>query len=480
MAWTFGIPRVANRRRATRSRERLLAISITPNEVVVLDATRSRMSLQIHQSARWAAPVPLTPEWLRSQLDAICVSTRNVLLVVPRQAAMLKLLDVPEVADDELASLVMLQAESRLSQPLHELCCDFVKLPGAPHALLASVPRTVIDTQTKILNAVGLNVIAATIGELNFIQHDPKELVSGLQVGLFIDSHGSQAELVLSCLGTPVSTMTVRVSGNSDANDQRLIASSMTRLLASLPSSLANSRIGSVALFGARAVELVPNTASIGLPDALAIHASVVDEAVGFALEPLLAMSLLSRASCDRSLDLLNPRRPSDPQAAGRRRLWRIATAAAALVGIGVFAALEHSQALTAEIRQLKQRDAELAKLIERGQSILGAASFVSDWQQGQVHWPRTVAAFAEQLPSRDRAYLTRLTLEVSPSSATPTIRASGLARNTSDVLQLHQRLLAEEAGYELQPHSIEPNAQDAFFQAKFEIEAAIKPTNEN
>ena len=484
--WSFGNIGVAKGRRAARSCERLLAVSINANEILVLEATRTGRAVTCLSSAKWSIPETLlgatgkpvldhaaVGRWLRQKLDTQGIATRQSVLVLPRQTAMLKLIDVPDVARDELASLVLLQAESRLARPLEELCCDYLKLPDKPFVLLASVPRQTVESQTSILTEAGLDVLTATIGELNLTHHDPDSLIGGTQ--LSVAANQEQAELILSQAGIPMTAMTVRRTCDVD-RDRRSLAAAVTRLIASLPSQFSISHIGSIALFGSHAAELVPNGACIEQPQAITLTENDLPDAQGMLVEPALAMSLASRASPNDSLDLLNPRQPTDPLAMNRRRMRRWGLAAAALIGIGAFFAYEHSRALTAEIAQLKRRDAELTKLIERGQALLGTAAFVEDWRQSQVDWPQEVSHFVEQLPARERAYLTRLTLDVVPDSAAPMLRASGLARETADVLQLHQQLLTEQAGYSLQPHAIEPNPHDALFKARFDIEATGLP----
>lgn len=481
--WSFGNIGVAKGRRAVRSRERLLAVSINAHEISILDATRSGRAVTCLSSAKWSIPESLLDStgklaldsvaighWLRQKLDAQGITTRHAVLVLPRQSAMLKLIDIPNVPHDELASLVLLQAESRFARPLDELCCDFLKLPGKPFVLLASVPRQTLDLQTSILSEAGLETLTATIGELNLTHHDPDSLIGGAQ--LSVTATQDHAELILSQAGIPMAAMTVRRTGD-EAHDRRSLAAAVARMIASLPASLDVAHVGSVALFDSHAAQLVPNGASIEQPQAITIR---LMESQDTAIEPALPMSLASRAAPNDSLDLLNPRRPVDPIAMSRRRAQRWGLAAAALVCLGAFFAYEHSRTLNAEIAQLKRRDAELTKLIERGQTLLGTASFVEDWRHSQVDWPRELSHFVEQLPARDRAYLTRLTLDIAPDSSVPMLRASGLARETSDVLQLHQQLLTEQAGYSLQPHAIEPNPQDPLFKSRFDIEAAGLP----
>ena len=489
--WSFGNIGVAKGRRAARSRERLLAVSINANEISILEATRSGREVTGLSSAKWSIPETLlgapgktaldaamldsaaVGRWLRQKLDSQGITTRQSVLVLPRQTAMLKLIDVPDVPRDELTSLVLLQAESRFARPLEELCCDYVKLPDKPFVMLASVPRHALDSQTSILKEAGLEVLSATIGELNLIHHDPDSLVSGAQLN--VAATQDSAELILSRDGIPLTAMTVRRTGDEE-RDRRSLASAVIRLLASLPAPLDITHIGSITLFGTNAARLVPNSASIEQPQAITVLVNDHPEARGAFVEPALAMSLASRAAPNDALDLLNPRRPTDPLAMNRRRIKRWGVAAAALVAVGAFLAYEHSQSLATEIAQLKRRNAELAKLIDRGQGLLNTAAFVEDWRHSQVDWPHEISHFVQQLPARDRAYLTRLTLEMAPDSSTPMLRASGLARETADVLQLHQQLLTEQAGYSLQPHAIEPNPHDALFKARFDIEAAGQP----
>ena len=481
--WTIGNTRLTAGRRAIPARERVLAIAIDSDAVTVLDVTRAGESLDVHSLGHWnwppvdaAAPhQESSGAWLWTQLNTLGILPRPVLLVLPRQAAVLKLIEIPAVPSEELAAAVQLQAESTLSRPLEEQSLDFVTTGQREHALLVSVPRETLEAAQCLLHAAGLTVTAATIGELNLIHRSPASQPEGTQLAVFADA--SHAELTLSWSGTPLASLAVRFTSSEDADRLLSIAATVSRLRASLPTMFSQSEVQSVALFGATAEALIHSGAQIGCSQAALVRSQALTHSHDAEREwPVLAMSVRSRAHADQSIDLLHPRRPPDATIAPRRRRWRIVAAVAALLGCVAFLLFFYSRSLDGQIVQLQERDRELKSLIQRGQPLLEAAEFVGEWRQGQIDWPQELTRFVECLPPRDRAYLTQLSFDVPLDSNAPVIRVNGQAKSVQDVLQLHQRLLAEDSGYELRPHGIEPSTRDVDYPATFDVEAAIQP----
>ncbi len=481
--WTFGNTRLTAGRRAIPARERVLAIAIDSDAVTVMDVTRSGDSLDVHASGHWIWPTvdsadpnrELSGAWLRTQLDANGMAPRPVLLVLPRQAAVLKLMEVHVVPADELASAVLLQAEATLSRPLEDQSLDFVATPEGTHVLLVSVPRETLDASLSLLAAAGLTATAATIGELNLIHRSPACDSGGTQLAVF--AVADRADLTLSREGMPLASMTVRFSSSESTERLQSMAATASRLRASLPTVFSQPEVQSVALFGATAEALIHAGAQIGCHQASLIRSQVLTHSHDSEREwPVLAMSVRSRGHADQSIDLLHPRRPPDATIAPRRRRWRIVAAIAALLGCVACLLFSYSRSLDTQIVQLKERDREQKSLMERGQPLMEAAEFVGEWRLGQIDWPQELTQFVECLPPRDRAYLTQLSVDVPPDSNSPVIRVNGQAKEVSDVLQFHQRLLADGAGYELRPHGIEPSTRDVDYPATFDVEAALKP----
>src|SRR6516164_7225447 len=93
---------------------------------------------------------PLKIDWLKPELLKLGISGGQVLVALPRDEAIVKRLELPEVPDAELPVMVRFQAGAKSSVALDELSLDFIPLPKRSdvpgrEVLLATVPRQPMD-----------------------------------------------------------------------------------------------------------------------------------------------------------------------------------------------------------------------------------------------------------------------------------------------------------------------------------------------
>ena len=128
----------------------------------------------------WPAPemdAATRGAWLREQLAALQITVKQTTVLIPRDEAVVRRLDVPEVPDAELPELVKFQAAAKWSTPIDKLVLDFLPLRWANEA---APPRTdgtpaTADEQKLWMTAGGWQVggvLAVTIpqAELELIQ----------------------------------------------------------------------------------------------------------------------------------------------------------------------------------------------------------------------------------------------------------------------------------------------------------------------
>ena len=65
---------------------------------------------------------------LRAELNRAASRSTHVLVSLPREEAVVRLLELPECTDDELPELVRLQAATRSAVPLDRLLLDFLPI----------------------------------------------------------------------------------------------------------------------------------------------------------------------------------------------------------------------------------------------------------------------------------------------------------------------------------------------------------------
>jgi len=466
----------------TLFRDSLLTIDFTSTGVAVAECMDDR----VMQSANFSWPPQMSstasPEaagaWLGQQLSATGIATRKTVLVVPRQHVPLKLIDLPPVADDELAALVQMQAESRLSKPLDEFHFDFVPLPATEatsrRALLATVLRSVCDPMLALSKAAGLQVVGVTAVEVTLpiavssaAQCASSANTSMIDVAAVIA--GDQSVLVASQLGRALGSLPVRLRGDDYGaeDDVRLLVSSSSRLLATIGTDQSAANLGAFTLCGRVGPALVA-----ALQAQLGVPINRYGEQLPGSLVRLVAASHVISQK-DRGINFLAPRRPVDQAAIKRHYYYRVGMAAAALFVFSGWTYWDQSQELDRDIAARKKELSQLNQLIERGQPIVETTAFLGDWQRGQHNWANELKQLSEHLPERERLHLNRLTFETKTQTGAAIVRASGAAREARDVSELTERLVASDR-YALQPRSITPNSRDPLYRAGFELEAAV------
>src|SRR5262249_31493017 len=103
---------------------------------------------------------PLTIDWLKPELGKLGNSAGPVLVALPRDEAVVRRLELPEVPDDELPVMVRFQAGAKSSVALDELALDFIPLPKRSEVpgrevLMATVPRPTMDEVLTVCRNAG-------------------------------------------------------------------------------------------------------------------------------------------------------------------------------------------------------------------------------------------------------------------------------------------------------------------------------------
>ena len=118
---------------------------------------------------------PLTANWLRETLRRHNINARQVVVSLPREDAVLRLLELPAVPDDELPTLVRFQAAARSAQSLDQLLLDFLPLPlragvSQKEVWLATALQSTVDPIRKLLDEAGLDLIQLTLSSLSLTE----------------------------------------------------------------------------------------------------------------------------------------------------------------------------------------------------------------------------------------------------------------------------------------------------------------------
>src|ERR1700722_17213904 len=114
-----------------------LALDWDDQQLLGLDAQVASESLHVRKWVRFEWKADARPsehteaagKQRRAELDRAGIGATHVLISLPREEAIVRLLELPECTDDELPELVRLQAVTRSAVPLDRLLLDFLPLP---------------------------------------------------------------------------------------------------------------------------------------------------------------------------------------------------------------------------------------------------------------------------------------------------------------------------------------------------------------
>src|SRR5436190_16410348 len=143
-------------------------------------------------------------DWLRPELVKLGIEGGQVLVALPRDEAIVKRIELPDVADEELPGMVRLQAGAKSSVALDELCLDFIPLPKrnelpGREVLMATIPRQTLDEVTTVCKSAGLDakvlgLTAAAVAE--FIARAEKSVDNAVGgASLVVARHGNRVEI---------------------------------------------------------------------------------------------------------------------------------------------------------------------------------------------------------------------------------------------------------------------------------------------
>lgn len=410
-------------------------------------------------------------EWLRGRMRECGISAVDTVVSVPRRSVSLRLLELPGIDDDELASVVALQIESRPDLRSEGYVFDFLPLPfsstsAVRHVLLASVPKVVTRQIDETLAAADLTVRASGVGELAI-----ESLAAESDVGLTLNilANYSKVEFVLSVTGIPVASHSTRMPSDNPEEIAQLIPSIATRMIAALPEDLSKNELRRINLLGPHGHTLEQEVREVcGCP--VALVGTPCDEAV----RTLALLTSLSQGDA-RTVNFKSPRRSADPNRARRQQWARYSAGVAVLTVLLGYWLYDRQAQLQHQLVRLQASSLKQQELNDRGQKTVDAWRFVSDWQASSVNWADELHTFVEQLPEPGRAYLTRMQLEQPSGDNVPVIRADGLASEPEVAMALNRKLMTLADKYELQPHGIEPATRDAAFRSSFRVEALIQ-----
>jgi Tfp pilus assembly PilM family ATPase len=432
---------------------------------------------------------------LRLQLDHAGIAASHVLVSLPREEAIVRLLELPECTDDELPELVRLQAATRSAVPLDRLLLDFLPLPR-----MANVPgrRVLMVTLSKLaanriqavltaarLEATGIHLSA--VGAAEVIAHQSRALAgeSDLSAALIVSRSASRVEITAISRNEILFMHGATVSAHlpPEAVIAQILAET-SRASVALSQAAPGSRITSGWILGSTA-ELAGLSEAfrqrfgfdfqiLETPFATALVRTDFDPKgppVHAGFSPLGL--LLARANpLVPAIDFLHPRQKIVKP--DRRRLRQVLAGAGAVVTVVAILGGIHLRVtrLDEQIATLQRSNSERKKTLEKNDPLMKTSKSVEEWTQRNIDWLDQFRNIETAIGGTDRLHFVTFNGEVATLNSLATITASVRAKSRHDVEAMNEKLA--EAGYGPRAKEIAPDEKNRNFPEKFELSVEI------
>jgi len=158
-------------------------------------------------------------EAIKSLIQQYNIQTKRVAIAVAGQAAIVRILKVALQNKNELADIVMKEAEKNLPYALDELYMDFQVIREDPvqkeiEVALVCARRTTIDSQIEAVSGAGLEPVAVDIQPLAFVRAAGFENIETFgNIGL-LDIGEETSDLIIIKDGIPLFTRVIPLAGN--------------------------------------------------------------------------------------------------------------------------------------------------------------------------------------------------------------------------------------------------------------------------
>ncbi len=455
-------------------------------------------SVEWPESLAEVTDVAATTEQLKQCLAKLPSRPERVLTVLPRDAVVVRKLDLPDVPDNELPDLVRLQAATKLATPVDKLVLDYLPLPKSEDhpgrsVLLVTVEGDRLRNLNEALQEAGLEPVgcvtsATTVAEL---AARAAQVDAAGAATLIAYQHGPRMELSVLFRGRLIFAHAVRLPSESSRGHVQPLMAELSRVLVAARQVDHAAEIQNVLVIQDGATdELVLQALRDRFPERVRqLDTAEIGRVVGLGMAeaarhsfPALGAVLAESGAQVPGIDFLRPRKAvvaRDP------RYKKYGTIAAAVAAVLLIAGWTYASMLGSRDDQIAGLEVELAsldKLLERPQTkeTLDAADALDAWSLGTASPLETFGEFQTHLAGTDRLYFTSLRFSPETRDAVAHIRGSGFARQRRDVEDLYQRL--RDAGYRVRPQTVIPGSRrDPDYPFAFDLDVdVLRPETPN
>lgn len=482
-----------------------LALDWEHRQICGLDAEVTSTGVRVRKAFAMTWPegkspdvdVPAAGSWLAEQFATLGLTAKQVLVTLPREDAVVRVLEVPNVPDAELPNVVKFQAAAKSARQLDSMLLDYLPLPprdgvAGREVLVATIGREVLDALTLVLSRTGCELAGVSLTAPALV-----ELIARLEktdppprhaVELAIVAHEQRVEISLVRDRALLLTHSARLPDDATTPDreQQAIVAEVNRSLVSLKRQHPEMTLSRTWLWG-------EPTKLHGLAGVLRkrfgceVHVEdpLVQPGLTFASGGEVSSHalftgpvgvLFGRAGgITQSLDFLHPRQAVVPR--DLKRLWgSVGSTAAAVLLISAFGWRWYEvSSLEAATLDYNQKADRLKKELDGAAGMVKNVDTISRWADQRVSWLDRLFDLSEAMQGTDRRYLRKLNCMPGSGGVVGTVRGDGFAKEREDIDALTTRLLNNE-GVTVVPHEQKRDGADGDYPFRFDLDVAWRP----
>lgn len=475
----------------------LIALHWDQTQVAALEAESGRGGLKVRhgfvaawpEDLDWKTQPQKAGQWLRQQLDQQGFSSRETLVALSREEAVVRPLDLPDVPDDELPAMVRFQGAMKSTVPLDQLRLDYLPLPrradgSGRTVLMTTVPGRLAERVREFVSAAGLELTSLTLSPLavaELVARAERQQSSAHEASLVLFRRGSQLELTVLHHQHVLATHAQRIIADTPEQDRQAVVAEIARFQVPVQPLLGGERLKRIWLVGDEQPADVQRAlherfgvevTTLDPQEIRAVHHTVPEPPNAFAV-PLGAL-LSNSGPVVPAIDFLNPRKPAVKRDLRRVKIGLAAAGLLVIVGVAAVSARLEISDLEAQIEQLRTDDKELEKQNTRNEPILQSAQLISAWEAQGPSVLDQLQRVNQALPGTERLYLRQFQIEPATGDAVVKIRGKAYGRERRDVQNFQQALV--EANYRVRPQEIQVTRKDPEYRHEFDLDAELLP----
>ncbi|WP_437226174.1 hypothetical protein SH661x_004447 [Planctomicrobium sp. SH661] len=430
-------------------------------------------------------PVSQGAEALRAWLNKEGITAEQTVIVVPRDAVIIRRLQIPVAPADELPDLVRFQAATRTSTPINALSLDFLTLPvlnpdAGQEVISCTIERDALTRIQSVCQGARLQLERVTVSSLTVAELVRTKAASDLglqQPDLIVYQHGRRVEFSIFDFGTLVfshaSLLPEPVEGGTPADRLKSFKSDLSRCLVALSQSNPNATLGRCFYVSGVRDEDVLQQLEQKFPGAITeVNASATLSGKPIpGYESLLGAGLPARD--DRlHVDLLHPRQRKEVP--DRRKLYYGVSAAAALLVfiLGYWVFYSKKSALEESILTLQTDVNSKSELLKKGKPRADAYQRLARWKELDSDPVELWNQLRVRLTGTDRVYFVEMRVVPQGGEMQARFVGRGCAKTRGDVDGLNQTL--SDNGFRVRPTTPKQGSRDPDYPWEFDLDVEL------